>query len=102
MIIYDFIGWCGTIYVVVAYFLLVTRRLKSMDMWYYWLNGFGATFLIVSSIHKDFWPGAALNIIWLFIALYGALAKRFTALALKANITRKGFRGSNPLRSAKE
>ncbi len=68
--IYSIIGWTGAGLIIVAYFLLVTKRLKFNSIVYNLLNLFGAAGLAISTFATKSWPAMALNIIWIGIAVF--------------------------------
>jgi len=69
--IYEIIGWAGTFSILLAYFLVSTKRVSADNVKYQFLNLIGAIGVIINSgIHKAA-PSVGLNIVWLLIALYG-------------------------------
>lgn len=69
--IYEVIGWIGTGLVLLAYFLVSTRKIAPTSKEYQLMNLFGALGIIVnSSIHMAI-PSVGLNVVWLLIAVYG-------------------------------
>lgn len=74
----DFIGWIGTACVLFAYLLVSTRKLKPRDASYQLLNLIGAGALIFHTFTEQAIPSLALNIAWLFIAVYGLVQGRKT------------------------
>lgn len=72
--IYEIIGWLGTLAVLIAYFLVSTKKITPTSKEYQFLNIFGAIAIIInSSIHHAI-PSIGLNAVWLIIAIY-ALVK---------------------------
>lgn len=69
--IYEIIGWVGTLLILLAYFLVSTNKLKSESKWYQIFNLFGAIGIIVYSAVHNAIPSVGLNAAWLFIAVYG-------------------------------
>lgn len=63
------IGWFGIALVVLAYFLLSTKRLSAQSKYYQVLNLFGAIAISINVFHQQAWPAFALQIIWGAIAL---------------------------------
>ncbi len=72
---YSIIGWLGMIFIILAYFLLSTKRLKSNSVIYNLLNFFGALGILVNTFVTRSWPSVALNGIMMGIAIY-AIAKK--------------------------
>jgi hypothetical protein len=67
--IYSILGWIGMILLLLAYFLLSTKRLKINYVLYHLLNLFGAAGIGISTFVTHSWPAMALNIIWIIIAI---------------------------------
>lgn len=74
--IYEIVGWTGTILILLAYLLVSTKRITSDSKEYQLLNLFGAIGIIVNSLYHGAIPSVGLNIIWFLIALF-ALSKIF-------------------------
>lgn len=68
--IYSTSGWAGMILVIIAYFLLVTKKLKPTSIIYNLLNLLGGAGLIASTFATKSWPAMTLNIIWTGIAVF--------------------------------
>lgn len=68
--IYSIIGWVGGIFLILAYFLLSIRKLKSNSIIYHSLNFFGAIGLAISTFMTKSWPSMVLNIVWALIAIF--------------------------------
>jgi hypothetical protein len=75
--IYEVIGWLGTIAILWAYFLISTRKTTSNSRKYQLLNFFGALGIIINSAVHGAIPSVGLNIAWLLIASY-ALFRMFS------------------------
>lgn len=87
--IYEVIGWVGTFLILVAYFLLETRKLTAKSKKYQLLNILGATGIIVNSAIHGAIPSIGLNVAWVLIALY-ALYK-----IVKKKITQTSYYASS-------
>lgn len=72
--IYEVIGWLGTLAILSAYFLVSTRKITPNSKQYQFLNLFGALGIIINSVIHQAIPSVGLNIVWLLIAVY-ALVK---------------------------
>jgi len=71
--IYEIIGWLGTVAVIFAYFLVSMRKIGPNSKQYQLLNLFGALGIIINSaIHRAI-PSVGLNTVWLLIAVYALL-----------------------------
>lgn len=67
----EIIGWVGTAFVVLAYSLNTTGRIKASDKSYLLLNLFGSIGIIINSFSHGAIPSVGLNAVWLGIAIYG-------------------------------
>lgn len=75
IILFEIIGWVGTIAIMVAYWLVSTGKISPVSKTYQLLNLFGAGFVIVNVAFHAALPSVALNTIWFFIALFGLFQK---------------------------
>ena len=75
------IGWSGGVCTLVAYLLLIRRRISAASSLYLSLNLLGSACLALSTSAAHAWPSAAVNVIWLGIGL-GPLAR--TSLTARA------------------
>ena len=64
------LGAIGTICVLLAYFLVSSRRINSESREFQLLNLVGAIMLAVYSLVLTAWSSVALNAIWAVIALF--------------------------------
>ncbi len=65
----DLIGWIGAGLIVLAYYLVSTKKTKSDSSIYQLLNLFGAVALIINTYVKGAIPSTVLNVVWAFIAI---------------------------------
>lgn len=65
----DVVGWTGSILVVAAYVSVSYERFKLSPRLFQLLNAGGSMCLIANTIYYQAYPSAAVNVIWLFIAL---------------------------------
>lgn len=70
MEIYTFIGWVGAVVYVMAYLLLVLKKLSSDGWLYHLLNLVGAVCLIFNGVVLADFPNVAVNVIWAVIAVF--------------------------------
>ena len=63
MIFFDIIGWAGSILVVLAYFLLSTKKLKP-GLVYQTMNFFAALFMAIGLFPKNAWFSFAVQVVW--------------------------------------
>lgn len=66
----EVIGWAGAGLVLLAYGLMMTRRLVSTAAGYQWLNAAGSTGLILNCAWNGAFPGVFLNVVWLAVTAY--------------------------------
>jgi len=73
--IYTIIGWVGATLIILAYFLLSTKKLKSDSIIYSLLNLFGGVGILISAFYAGLWPVVVLNIFWIGIAIFSIYKK---------------------------
>lgn len=73
MDIFSIIGWFGAIVYVMAYLLLVLKKVTSDDWLYHLLNLMGAVCLIVNGVVLADFPNVAVNMIWAIIAVFAII-----------------------------
>lgn len=73
MIIFEIIGWVGTALIVIAYFLVSTKKVDATNKYYQLMNLFGAIAISVNVFTKQAWPAFALQIVWGIIAVESLL-----------------------------
>ena len=66
-------GWVGAILVLLAYFLITTRKLDAKTKTYHAMNLAGGIGLAVNAIANNAYPSAAVNWVWIAVACYGIL-----------------------------
>lgn len=79
MLLFEVLGWAGTIAVLAAYLLVSLKRMDADSVLYQVLNLFGALAILVNSSLHGAIPSAALNVVWMGIAgfaLAGMLRRR--------------------------
>lgn len=79
----DAVGLVGIGLIVIAYFLLQTGRITSMQLAYPLLNFIGALLHLFSLIYAWNWASVVIEIFWIAISLYG-LWKVFTLKQLRS------------------
>lgn len=72
----DIIGWLGSAMVVIAYTLNITKKLTADSMTYFMLNIAGSACLIANTVYHNAIPSAAVNIVWIAIAIFALLKKK--------------------------
>lgn len=63
-------GWIGSSAYIIAYFLLIIKRLRVDKPLYHILNILGALGLIVDALYLNDLPNLSVNILWALIAAY--------------------------------
>jgi hypothetical protein len=67
--IYSIIGWIGTIFIILAYILFLTKKLKINYVLYHLLNFIGASGLVISTFMTESWPALTLSLIFVGISI---------------------------------
>ena len=67
--IYEIIGWLGSLLVVFAYAMNIYGKLAANSVTYYLFNIFGSFCLIINTFYHRAIPSAVVNIIWVGIAV---------------------------------
>jgi peptidoglycan biosynthesis protein MviN/MurJ (putative lipid II flippase) len=74
-LVIDILGWTGTGFLVLAYFLVSRKVLAGDSLNYQLLNLAGGGLLTLNSFYYGAFPSVALNIVWIGIAIF-TLSKR--------------------------
>ena len=74
--IIDIIGWLGSALVVLAYALNMYKKLAADTLPYYLLNIIGSICLIANTIYHHAIPSAAVNVVWVLLAVIAMLKKK--------------------------
>lgn len=70
----DIAGWIGSFLILLAYFLVSTKRVAGDSGLFQLINFVGALLLIWLAVVHDAWPLAFLDIVWAGIALVAIAA----------------------------
>ena len=62
-------GWVGTLLILLAYFLVSTKKLTSEARTYQLMNLLGAIGVGINVLYKGAWPSFALQIAWGTVAI---------------------------------
>jgi hypothetical protein len=73
----DVIGWLGVAGLLAAYGLVSAKKLAGDSIIYQTLNLLGAGLLIVNSFYYGAFPSVGINVIWVAIAIYTLVSRRF-------------------------
>lgn len=72
-VLYEIVGWYGTVAIMGAYALNSFGMLGATNLWYQVLNGTGAVGIVLISLKKKAYQPATLNAIWTVIAVIGLI-----------------------------
>jgi hypothetical protein len=67
--IYSILGWIGVVFIILAYILFSTRKLKIDYALYHLLNLIGATGLVISTLMTESWPALTLSLIFAGVSI---------------------------------
>ena len=71
--IIDLLGWLGAFLILLAYYLVSSKKVTGDSMSYQMINLLGAIALMINTYAKGAIPSAVLNIIWSAIAIRSLL-----------------------------
>lgn len=69
------VGWIGTFFIVLAYFLVSSKKVDGSNTYYQLINLFGAVGVGINVFYQQAWPALALQIIWGIIAITSLLRR---------------------------
>jgi hypothetical protein len=69
----EIIGWISAAMMLSAYLLLNAQKVSARSRLYQWLNVLAGAGLIINSGWNGAYPSVAINVVWLFIGLFGVL-----------------------------
>ena len=69
------LGWAGMVLIILAYYLLSTRKVSASSKAFNLINLFGGVFIIASALPTGLWPVVVLNAFWVIIALWALRRK---------------------------
>ncbi len=67
----EVVGWAAAVMMLTAYVLLNNGRVTSKSKIYQWLNVLSGAGFVINSGWNGAYPSAAINVVWMGIALYG-------------------------------
>ncbi len=73
--LYDVIGLAGVVAIIIAYFLLQADRVRYDNYSYLFLNGAGATLILVSLVYAFNLAAFVMEAIWVAISIFGAVKR---------------------------
>jgi hypothetical protein len=63
-------GWIAASFILGAYALISSGKMRAHQPLYQWMNILGAVGLIINSGWNGAWPSVGLNAVWFGIAVY--------------------------------
>ena len=75
-VLIEIVGWAGAALILLGYALVTSGRITPRSLAYQLMNVFGAIGFIINSGWNGAIPSVALNVVWLFIAIFGLLRLR--------------------------
>jgi hypothetical protein len=67
---YELIGWFGAFSYILAYVLLIMKRLSHEKEPYHLLNALGGICLVINATALDDLPNLIVNLVWMGMALF--------------------------------
>jgi hypothetical protein len=74
--VYQLIGWIGTVLFILSYGLLSTKKLGPDTIIYQLMNLLGALCLVINAFGIEDSPTLVINIIWMCISMYAIITVR--------------------------
>ncbi|MDI6845791.1 MAG: hypothetical protein QME28_06605 [Candidatus Saccharicenans sp.] len=68
-LIVNIAGWSGALMLLLAYFLVSTRKLAGDSLAYQLLNLLGSALLLLNAYHFGAFPSVGVNSVWIIIAI---------------------------------
>ncbi|MGB4703686.1 MAG: hypothetical protein WBI18_01220 [Candidatus Saccharicenans sp.] len=68
-LIVNIAGWSGALMLLLAYFLVSTRKLAGDSLAYQLLNLAGSALLLLNAYHFGAFPSVGVNSVWIIIAI---------------------------------
>jgi len=75
-IIIETIGWLGMGLILIAYWLISSRRTEAKSILYQTLNLIGAIGIVINAFYHKTFPPLGLNAVWAIIALWALVSTR--------------------------
>ena len=74
--LFEIIGWVGTLLILIAYLLVSVKKLGPTSKTYQFLNLFGAVGVGINSLIHRALPSVGINLAWMLIAIYALVRSR--------------------------
>ncbi len=68
-ILVNIAGWSGALMLLLAYFLVSTRKMAGDSLTYQLLNLAGSALLLLNAYHFGAFPSVGVNSVWIIIAV---------------------------------
>ena len=72
------VGWTAAAMMLTAYILLTLGKVSARSKVYHWLNVLSGAGFILNSGWNGVYPSTFINVVWMFIGLYGLLGRSAT------------------------
>jgi len=72
--IIEIIGWLGMTLILIAYWLISSKRLEAKSIFYQMLNFLRAVGIVINAFYHKAFPSLALNTVWALIALWAIIS----------------------------
>jgi len=69
----EIVGWIGAILIVIAYFLITSKKLDRESKIYHGMNLVGALLTGINAAINQAYPSTAINVMWGVVAIYGLI-----------------------------
>ncbi len=69
LLAFSLIGWIGVIFIILAYILYTTKKLKMNYVLYHLINLFGFIGLAISTFVTKSWPALTLSLIFVGVSI---------------------------------
>jgi hypothetical protein len=71
----DILGWLGVVLFLVAYALVLTKKLEGDSVIYQTMNILGGILLVTNSSYYNALPSVGVNVAWIGIAIFAPTRK---------------------------
>ena len=68
-IVIEILGWLASLLILGAYYLNMKGKVHAGSPAYIWANVLGGIFFVINTVWHGAYPSAALNVVWVLIAL---------------------------------
>jgi hypothetical protein len=69
----EIVGWISVAMMLSAYLLLNAQKVSAKSRLYQWLNVLSGAGFVINSGWNGAYPSAAMNVVWMFIGIFGVL-----------------------------